>query len=143
MLLLSQCEDFPLTQEDVDHLLKAVQTNINVPDSDIALACVSAQEIQRLNMEYRKKNAPTNVLAFSYDDKDHDIAFCMSIAREEAVARTIALRDYVALLIVHALLHVSGLDHEESKEHRAHMEQKEREILLACGFVPQGLLDVY
>lgn len=142
MLFLSQCEDFPVTQEDVNNLWQTVRGAMNVPETEITLQCVSVQEIQRLNLQYRKKDAPTNILTFSYDN-DHDIALSMDIARIEAMQRGIALRDYVALLIVHALLHVCGIDHEASREEAERMETREREVLAMCGFVPQGLLDVY
>lgn len=123
---------------------KAALSLAKFPDEEVALACVGIEEITRLNERYRNKNAPTNVLTFSYgDDAEHEIALCMEVAEHEATERNIALRDYVALLVVHALLHVCGIDHEHSEEESLRMQALEREILVLCGFVPQALSDVY
>lgn len=144
MFSLVPCEGFPLTQEDGDALWNAVRIRMNIPDTEITLQCVSREEIQRLNLLYRQKDAPTNVLTFSYgDDDEHDIALCMDVANAEAGERGIALRDYVALLTVHALLHACGVDHEKSHEDLVRMESLEREVLSDCGFVSHALSDVY
>ncbi|HLC49655.1 MAG TPA: rRNA maturation RNase YbeY [Candidatus Andersenbacteria bacterium] len=144
MPLTLQCEHFPLTEKELEDLWQATRERMHVPDDTVTLECVSIAEIQRLNREYRNKDVPTNILTFSYaPDTDHDIALCMDIAAQEASERSVALREYTALLVVHALLHVSGEDHEKSKQDSLHTAQAEREILLACGFVPEGLSDVY
>lgn len=144
MFVCSGCENFPLTKNELHSLWESARTLLQMSDDEVTMRCVSGEEIQRLNKEYRNKDVPTNILTFSYaSEGEHDIALCMEIASEEARSRTIALRDYVALLVVHALLHVCGLDHEESEKSSRAMQEKEREILLACGFVPQALSDVY
>ena len=144
MFLFSGCKDFPLTEKELQSLWHMARDRSNMPDDDVAMRCVSADEIQRLNKEYRNKDAPTNILTFSYaPEGEHDIALCLEVARSEAHARAIAIRDYVALLVVHGLLHVCGMDHEESKESEITMQEKEREVLLACGFVSSALSDVY
>lgn len=144
MFVFLGCKDFPITENDLLRLWETTRTNLQVPDDEVAMRCVSAEEIQRLNKEYRNKDAPTNILTFSYaPEGDHDIAICLEVARSEAESRSIPFRDYVALLVVHGLLHVCGMDHEESEKSLLAMKEKEREILLACGFVPQALSDVY
>jgi probable rRNA maturation factor len=144
MPLSLQCENFPLTDTEVNNLWQSVRTHTTFPDEHVALECVSKEEITRLNHQYRNKEAPTNVLTFSYgSDAEHDVALCMEVATEEASERDIAIRDYVALLVVHALLHVCGVDHEQSETESIRMKTLEQEILLSCGFVSQALSDVY
>lgn len=144
MPLSLQSQQFPLTHTESENLWQHVRSATNVPDEDVALQVVDIEEITRLNKQYRKKDAPTNVLTFSYNTEgEHDIALCIEIATKEARERDIALRDYVALLLVHALLHATGIDHEESEEESMRMQALERDILLSCGFVPQALSDVY
>ncbi len=144
MPLSLQCENFPLTDSEVETLWQNVRKQTAFADEDVSLQCVSEEEITRLNHQYRSKNKPTNVLTFSYGpDADHDVALCVEVATREATERAIAIRDYVALLVVHALLHVAGIDHEESEEESVRMQTLEREILLSSGFVPQALSDVY
>ncbi len=144
MPLHLQCEDFPLHKNEVALLWEATRAYTHCFDNTVTVQCVSAKEIQRLNRLYRNKDAPTNVLTFSYENEgDHDIALCMDVADTEARERGIALRDYVALLVVHAVLHACGYDHEISDDSAELMRQSEQAILLSSGFVPHGLSDVY
>lgn len=144
MFSFSGCDNFPLTVHELDNLWQSSRVLMMMQDDDVAMRCVSEKEIQSLNKTYRGKDAPTNILTFSYAaEGEHDIAICLDVARAEAVERALPIRDYVALLVVHGFLHVCGMDHEESKKSSTAMKEKEREILLACGFVPQALSDVY
>ena len=144
MFAFSGCDNFPLTVHELDNLWQCARVLFTMPDDDVAMRCVTRKEIQSLNNKYRNKDAPTNILTFSYDaEGDHDIAICLEVARVEALERAIPLRDYVALLVVHGLLHVCGMDHEESEKSSIAMKEREREILRACGFVSQALSDVY
>lgn len=144
MPVLSQCEVFPLTTTEIATLWEAVLSRTAFPDEIVSMQCVTEEEIVSLNATYRKKNTPTNILTFSYGDEgEHDIAISLDVARRESSERGIPLREYTALLVVHGLLHVTGMDHEQSEEASDRMQQLERDILLASGFVPQALLDVY
>ena len=135
-----ECENFPLTNFQVKSLLdsscKNVQRDTN---GTIAIRCMSSTEIQDLNAKYRDTNTPTNVLTFSYDDSEHDIALCMDVAKREALERNVNLIDYVALLLTHAFLHVLGMDHERSQEEDQKTLLLEKTILDQCGFIPISL----
>ncbi len=145
MLVLSHCEELPLMQEDVQSLWDAVREKTGYQEQDqVSIQCVSEDKIRLLNKQYRSKDAPTNVLTFSYGDNEgHDIALCMSIAVSEAADRKVDIRDYAALLLVHALLHAAGLDHDHSAQEDARTKEYERAVLTRCGFVSQALSDVY
>ena len=138
---------FSLTQQEVEELWSQTLKKTTSADEVVAVQCVSEEEIQRLNARYRKKDAPTNVLTFSYPDaenetsdtEEHDIALCMSVAKREAKERGATLRDYVALLLVHAFLHAVGMDHEESQEQARATIAFEQDILRASGFTPISL----
>ncbi len=135
-----ECENFPLTNSQVKSLLDHSCKSLKLEeDGIIAIRCLSPSEIQRLNQTYRDKDTPTNVLTFSYDEKEHDIALCMDIAVQEAKERKVAIIDYVALLLTHAFLHVLGMDHERSSEEDAQTQFLERNILQECGFIPTSL----
>ena len=144
MPCMLDCEEFPLTKQEVDTLWELVRNEKNLPDDTIAIRCVDTQEVRRLNALYRGKDTPTNVLTFSYEeDSEHDIALCMDVAIQEAKDRDMDIRDYCALLVVHALLHAGGMDHERSEQEAQHTEELERTILQQAGFVPKALSDVY
>ncbi len=135
-----ECENFPLTNSQVTSLLDTSCKEMNSEsDGLVAIRCVSSEEIRHLNATYRATDAPTNVLAFSYDAHEHDVALCMDIATQEAVERKADLSNYVALLLTHAFLHVLGMDHERSDEEDDHTRVLEKKILETSGFSPISL----
>jgi probable rRNA maturation factor len=139
-----ECEEQVLSDKDIASVWNTVRMKTGCADDAVTIRCVSEQEIRELNMRYRTKDHPTNVLTFSYTNPpEHDIALCMDVARREATERNVSLRDYTALLVVHGLLHVTGMDHEDSPAEDEHTQVLEREILNECGFVPVSLSDVY
>lgn len=111
----------------------------NHPDEEVTVRWVDEEESRRLNNEYRKKDAPTNVLTFNYGEGpeghgEHDIALCLDVVKTEAAERTMPTRDYCALVLVHAFLHAVGVDHEASETESARMQEMERTILQKAGF---------
>lgn len=132
-----QCtESFPLSQDDVAGLWQKVVARRGGLDDQVNISCVDEQEIQRLNEQYRGVSGSTNVLTFSYpgDRGEHDIALCISVAKQESAARNIPMRDYLALLLVHAFLHATGLDHEASEQAARQMREAETNVLRDAGF---------
>ena len=101
-------------------------------------------EIEKLNLEFRKKNAPTNVLSFPLNEfswKDiqfykhnesvielGDIVFSIEKVREEAKSYSKDFTDYYTHLFVHSMLHLLGYDHE-TEEDAEQMEIFENKIL--------------
>ncbi len=134
MPVIIQGENVALSVEDAERLWHATKEETGHADDDITVQVVDEMESKRLNLKYRKKDAPTNVLTFSYGDATHDIALCMSVAEREAQERGVALRDYSALLLVHAFLHATGMDHERSDEEATTTHSAELRILKQAGF---------
>lgn len=148
MPIVTKPSEVSLTTTQVAALwLKTIELR-NYPDEEVAIACLTTNEIAALNGTYRGKNAPTNVLTFSYPPDaafeadartSHDVALCLTVAQKEAVERNILLNDYIALLLAHAFLHITGLDHESSSEARQTSQKLETTILAQCGFTPLAL----
>jgi probable rRNA maturation factor len=140
MPVIVQCDSQQLpAQQDIESLWKTIQHYRQFPDELVVVRCVTEEEMQSLNGTYRGKHAPTNVLTFSYDQGEHDVALCIPIAEEEAKKLKIQTRDYIALLVVHAFLHATGMDHEKSKKDADAMQQAEKNILERSGFTPLHL----
>lgn len=133
-VVVQECKDMALTVDEVVELWQAVRHNRQFPDDEVTVRCVSVAESQRLNVTYRQKDSPTNVLTFSYGDGTHDVALCGAVAQAEATDRQFSLRDYTALLLVHAFLHVTGMDHERDESEAKQTRQLEQTILAATGF---------
>ena len=140
-----QCgEDFPVAEARVVDLWNVVGEKRNFSDDSVVVKCVDEIEMRRLNLKFRDKDRPTNVLTFSYpgiDSEDgdsglpsHDIAICLAVAKKEATEHGIDIIDYVAMLLVHAFLHATGMDHEISVNEASEMNELELLILSEAGF---------
>ncbi len=121
------------TTQEVELLWSKTIAYASHADDEVTVKIVSEDEIRRLNKEYRQKDAPTNVLTFSYG-AEHDVAVCWSVVEREAGERDSTVRDYAALVLVHAFLHVVGMDHERSSEEAEKTHEAEQEILKRAGF---------
>ncbi len=106
--------------------------------AEITLRIVDKTESAYMNSEYRKKEGPTNVLSFFYEDEadnmlQGDILICAAIVNEEAKQMGIPVLSHWAHLTVHACYHLLGYDHQSEKEAKI-MENLETKILSSLGF---------
>ena len=109
-------------------------------DCEIGVACVDLAESQQLNLQYREKDKPTNVLSFPSDIPEEvlsmldalplgDLVICIPVVLQEAVEQKKTAQEHFAHLLVHGVLHLLGYDHETSDEDAEEMEGLEVEIL--------------
>ena len=100
----------------------------------VTLRFVGADEARALNRRYRRRNVPTNVLAFVYDDGcGGDIVLCAQVLRREARQQNKTLVAHCAHLVVHGMLHLQGYDHHRTAD-ATRMEAREADILDGLGF---------
>ena len=106
-------------------------------DAEITVRIVNAEEGQRLNREFRKKDYATNVLTFDYAQSPvviADLVLCAPVVAQEAKAQGKTLQQHYAHLLVHGTLHAQGWDHESSAADADDMEDYEIAILKEMGF---------
>ncbi len=116
---------------------------------DVNLVLCSNQFIQSLNRQYRRINAPTDVLSFpmeenpendeapffeeDLDDEEQknlgDIIISAEKALEQAREYGVTEEEELVRLAVHGILHLLGFDHEKSKEEEKKMFKKQDEYL--------------
>lgn len=104
---------------------------------EITVRIESEAEAQRLNMLYRQKNYPTNVLTFDYAQEPvvmADLVLCAEVVAREAAEQGKSLEAHYAHLIVHGTLHAQGYDHEGSQKDAFEMEALEILLLGALGY---------
>jgi probable rRNA maturation factor len=103
----------------------------------VVLRFVEEAESRALNRRHRRKDRPTNVLSFVYDDEHGapggDIVLCAPVLRREAVQQGKPFAAHCAHLVVHGMLHLQGHGHEQAAE-AARMEAHEIAILAGLGF---------
>ena len=86
--------------------------------------------MQRLNVQFREVDAPTDVLSFpsGVDDYLGDIAISLERAQKQADEFGQSLEREVAFLTAHAMLHLFGYDHMAEDEEMA-MRTQQRKIM--------------
>jgi probable rRNA maturation factor len=115
---------------------------------EVGLLACGDERIASLNLEFRGKPGPTNVLswpAFAGGVPEEppglpgegplfigDLALGYDTCAREAEAAGIALSDHAAHLVVHGVLHLLGHDHAEDGEAEA-MEALEAKVLATMG----------
>lgn len=94
--------------------------------------------MRTLNHQYRGKNRPTDVLAFSRVEHRTpgvplvdlgDVIVCRSVAVKQAKENGILLAVELIRLTVHGVLHIFGYDHERSKAEEKKMFRLQEKIV--------------
>ncbi|MFZ4118765.1 MAG: rRNA maturation RNase YbeY [Polynucleobacter sp.] len=115
---------------------KWVRASVN-RSGNLTVRFVNRAEGQALNSQFRTKAYATNVLTFTYEISQHelaaDIVLCMPVVTSEARDQGKALEAHLAHLVVHGCLHATGLDHMTQRDAKA-MEAREVAILKNLGF---------
>jgi probable rRNA maturation factor len=112
---------------------------------DISVRLVDEQESHQLNLHYRQKDKPTNVLSFPSELPEEilamldqvplgDLVVCVPVVIQEAREQHKRPEVHLAHLIVHGTLHLMGYDHETSEQDAEDMEALEIEIMKQLGF---------
>jgi probable rRNA maturation factor len=102
--------------------------------AEITVRIVGEPESRALNLQYRGKDYPTNVLTFDYAREPvlmADLVLCGPVVEREAREQRKSLRAHYAHLLVHGTLHAQGWDHETGE--RDALEMEALEILLLGG----------
>lgn len=131
------------------YIKKVIETSLRFIDIDqdceIGIACVGNDESHKLNLEYRGKDKPTNVLSFPGDVPEEvvamldalpigDLVICIPVVLQEAADQQKTPIEHFTHMLVHGALHLMGHDHETSDEDAEEMEALEIQILAKLGF---------
>ena len=113
------------------------------PKSDeveMTVRIVDEAESHALNLNYRGKDRPTNVLSFPFECPDEvelpllgDLVICRQVVEREAQEQDKPVMAHWAHMVVHGSLHLLGYDHIEDDE-AEEMESLETQIMIGLGF---------
>lgn len=113
------------------------------PQSDeveMTVRIVDEAESHALNLNYRDKDRPTNVLSFPFECPDEvelpllgDLVICRQVVEREAQEQDKPVMAHWAHMVVHGSLHLLGYDHIEDDE-AEEMESLETQIMTGLGF---------
>jgi probable rRNA maturation factor len=92
------------------------------------------KKLRTLNMTFRGKDKPTNVLSFParVDGYLGDVAMAYGVTAKEAREQKKPFGDHATHLVVHGVLHLLGYDHETARAAKV-MEPLETRILNELG----------
>lgn len=137
-------------RDALERLANRVCDGERVPgDVEISLLLCDDDTITRLNRQYRRKNAPTDVLSFEQETQQApgprplgDIVISLETAERNCGGDRPGMRREIDLLFCHGLLHLLGYDHATEAE-REGMQRKQAEYLdlserAAWRFGPKG-----
>ncbi len=109
--------------------------------SALSVLLTDDEEMAALNLRWRGRDGPTNVLSFPAGPDGPledgrallgDIALGYRILEREAADSGTALADHVSHMVVHGVLHLLGHDHGTGRD-ALRMERRETEILRGLG----------
>ena len=131
-------DGLPTEEQIVQWATAAVQ-----PEGDeveMTVRIVDEAESHKLNLTYRGKDRPTNVLSFPFECPDEvelpllgDLVICHQVVEREAAEQEKPLMSHWAHMVVHGSLHLLGYDHIEDNE-AEEMESLETQIMQGLGF---------
>jgi probable rRNA maturation factor len=105
---------------------------LGLVDAELSVLLTDDEEIHELNRVFRRRDQPTDVLAFSMQEGTKvgpkgttpgpellgDVVVSVETARRQARRRRRTLATEVRELLAHGLLHLAGYDHRTSTEER-------------------------
>jgi probable rRNA maturation factor len=80
------------------------------------LVFTSPAKIKKLNLIYRGKDKPTDILSFPLSNKEGEMYICPSETRKEAKNFDRKYENFMAFLFIHGCVHLKGHDHGATME---------------------------
>lgn len=121
--------------EEIRLAAEAMLRTLKLGRAELSVVLCDDATIHALNRDYRRKDKPTDVLAFALreghaghlaGDVLGDVVISLETAARQARERGNAPRDEVRMLLAHGLLHLLGWDHRTDAEDRRMRAEVER-----------------
>jgi probable rRNA maturation factor len=112
----------PTLKRRAERMLEA----LGMPEAELSILLCDDPTIHVLNRQHRRKNKPTDVLAFALREGKPvpgsqalgDVVISLDTAERQAKELERTLWDEVTWLLAHGLLHLLGFDHRTVAEER-------------------------
>ena len=125
---------------------QSILVQAGYPAAHLSVSFVGETRMRNLNRRYRRREYPTDVLAFPMGSTGEqtevflgDVVICMPIAIAQASRFGNTADQEILRLLIHGTLHLLGYDHEQSKREATRMQQKERAIFQNLSPIPRLL----
>jgi len=131
---INRQKTFRIDLDKFKGLLGKLVKHYRLKKPELVLVFADNKAIQKLNRDFRKKDAPTDVLSFPYRENGPDGKYYLgdiiiSVAKASDQARELghSLERELEYLTIHGFLHLLGYEH--SKGHEAE-EKKIRRLMV-------------
>jgi probable rRNA maturation factor len=124
-----------VVRREVLRRARAMLAVLQLEDKEVSFVLTNDSQIQNLNKMYRKKDRPTDVLAFAMGEGEYagvagellgDVIVSVPTARKQASARGRPLLAELTMLLAHGLLHLLGWDHDTPAKDRRMRAETDR-----------------
>ncbi len=135
----------PIKTANLRRRLAKLLRELDLAEAEVSVTVVGDQEMRRINYEYRRVDAPTNVLAFALEEGEGpsggprvlgDIVISAETIQREAPPLGYTEGEMFYFYLVHGLLHLIGYDHELGREAAARQEAETERL---WGMINHGL----
>jgi probable rRNA maturation factor len=86
------------------------------PRYDLSIVLIGDTKARKLNITYRNKHTPANVLSFPLSKTEGEIFLNMARATRESPQYGLTPAQHVRFLLIHGCLHLRGYDHGSTME---------------------------
>ena len=131
--IINQQKKYWINTKKFKALLKRLANHYKLRSAEVALVFVGTRAIKRLNRQFLKKNAATDVLSFPLGEKGKDgkfylgdIVISVPQAFKQCFSETHGLERELELLTIHGFLHLVGYEHFKGMEEE---EEKIRNLI--------------
>jgi probable rRNA maturation factor len=133
------CEGLPAPpwRPAARRFVRRVLDRLGARNWELSVLLCDNRTIQRLNAEYRKKNAPTDVLSFSQGEAAApapagerviagDLVISLEQCAENARRFRVKMDDELKRLFVHGILHLAGNEHRSNAPFEPMLQTQEK-----------------
>lgn len=103
---------------------------------ELSIVLAGSQRMRSLNLRFRGKDNPTDVLSFSFQEdpanKENvlgEVVICLPYAEKQARELGISFRENLATLTAHGVIHLCGIDHERSDSEHERTVEIQKQVL--------------
>ncbi len=146
-MIVSRQRGVRLDRRSLETFWRRVRGELGLGEAEVAIRLVSEAEMARMNLAFRKKKGPTDVLSFPAVKRRRpvlieggrrkkrlerdlgDIAISPATARRNAKKQGRTLASEMRILMLHGILHLLGYDHETDHGRMNRLERKLRRRL--------------
>ncbi|MCK5837904.1 MAG: rRNA maturation RNase YbeY [Desulfobacula sp.] len=137
-ILINNQQKKKIPTDTIRKKTKLILNALGCDAHEISIVMTDDDQIQHLNNTYRKRDKPTNVLAFPMQEGQFaditpgllgDVVISCETAQQEADDADITLVERISQLLIHGILHLMGFDHETNPMDAQKMEDKSLKLL--------------